>query len=388
MTLSPKQRLAQAFQDKRALIVDDIATSRETLSAMIAQFGVTAQTASSGPEALAILHDAAARGKAFDVVLMDWRMPGMDGVETARHIRSDKFLRDTPAVLMVTAHAGEEIIRNVDTLELQGLLIKPVTESVLFNAIQPIFDPPAQGGSGERDPREPSAPSRHPARQPCTGCGRQPLQPRGRDRLPRTRGVHVTTAESGFEALDQLEAKRFDAVLMDMQMPEMDGLETTKRIREIQSLRDLPVIALTAQARVEDREATLLVGMAAHLTKPIDESLLYSTLASVLDGQMTPMQLAAPEPEPEIATLRSIWQKRSNGCVATVSGSTGCLTSSCATLPNAPTSYAMPWKRKMPRRLVLSPTASAASLAISAPTRCSNMPKRWSWRSTTARRKI
>ncbi|MFB9223099.1 PAS domain S-box protein [Paracoccus cavernae] len=303
MTLSPKQRLAQAFQDKRALIVDDIATSRETLSAMIAQFGVTAQTASSGPEALAILHDAAARGKAFDVVLMDWRMPGMDGVETARHIRSDKFLRDTPAVLMVTAHAGEEIIRNVDTLELQGLLIKPVTESVLFNAIQPIFD------------------SRQlkvvPANEILVSHQRHPAILRGSRVLVvddnlfnlevatdflELAGVHVTTAESGFEALDQLEAKRFDAVLMDMQMPEMDGLETTKRIREIQSLRDLPVIALTAQARVEDREATLLVGMAAHLTKPIDESLLYSTLASVLDGQMTPMQLAAPEPEPEIAT--------------------------------------------------------------------------------------
>lgn len=302
-TLAPNQQAARAFRDKRALIVDDIATSREALSVMIAQFGVSAQSASSGHEALAILHDAAARGRPFDVVLMDWRMPGMDGIETAKHIRNDKFLRNTPAVLMVTAHAGEEIMRNVDTLELQGLLIKPVTESILFNAIQQVFDT-----RGLKVTKADDIVIDH-HRYPAILRGSRVLVVDDNlfnlevatDFLELA-GVNVTTAESGFEALDRLEASRFDVVLMDMQMPEMDGLETTKRIRENPSLRDLPVIALTAQARVEDREATLQVGMAAHLTKPIDENLLYSALASVLEGKL--MSAAPAQPEPEIEKIQ------------------------------------------------------------------------------------
>ncbi|WP_312526531.1 PAS domain S-box protein [Paracoccus sp. (in: a-proteobacteria)] len=275
---------SQMFKNKRALIVDDVASSRETLSSMMAQFGVLAKCAPSGAEAITMLHEAAAQNRPFDVVLMDWRMPGMDGIETARKIRNDAFLRTTPAVLMVTAHAGDEIMRNVDALELQGLLIKPVTESMLFNAIQLIFDVrgPSHSAGGKEVATSTPAILRG-SRVLVVDDNLFNLEV-AKDFLELA-GVQVTTAESGFEALDRLEASRFDVVLMDMQMPEMDGLETTRRIRNNPALHDLPVIALTAQAGVEDREATLLVGMSAHLTKPIDEKLMYSTIVTVLEEQ-------------------------------------------------------------------------------------------------------
>ncbi|AGT11371.1 PAS domain-containing hybrid sensor histidine kinase/response regulator [Paracoccus aminophilus] len=301
-------RMSDLFQGKRALIVDDMATSRETLSNMIGQFGVVAQSVSSGAEALAVLHEAAARNRPFDIVLMDWRMPGMDGVETARMIRNDRFLRTTPAVLMVTAHAGDEILRKVDLLDLQGLLIKPVTESMLYNAVQQVFEISSR------------AEVQLAASTAVQGGTSYPAIIRGRRVLVvddnlfnlevaadflELAGVLVTKAESGFEALRRLQTEDFDAVLMDMQMPDMDGLETTRRIRQNPEWLGLPVIALTAQARIEDREATLQVGMTAHLTKPIDEKLMYATLAGVLEeeGLLLEAEVTAELAQPQIIDL-------------------------------------------------------------------------------------
>ena len=270
------------FHGKRALIVDDVATAREALSEMIALFDVSAEMAASGPEALAMLHEAAASGRPFDLVLMDWRMPGMDGLETARLIRNDRTLFTTPAVLMVTAHAREEILGHLDMLDLQGLLIKPVTESMLFNAIQHVFAQGNDGAEGASVIPEQEYPTIIRGKKVLVVDDNLFNLEVAGDFLELA-GVEVTTASSGFAALEVLGRQQFDVVLMDMQMPEMDGLETTRRIRENPAWRNLPVIALTAQARMEDREATLQVGMTGHLTKPIDERLMYATIAKVLE---------------------------------------------------------------------------------------------------------
>ena len=119
----------------RVLIVDDNASAREILCAMVQRFGMRADVAANGEQALSVLQAASRSGAPYGLVLMDWRMPGMDGLEVARRIREEERLATTPAVLMVTAYGRDEVLRSAETLRLQGLLIKPVTESVLFNAI-------------------------------------------------------------------------------------------------------------------------------------------------------------------------------------------------------------------------------------------------------------
>lgn len=291
----------QKFAGFRALIVDDVATVRESLRAMVADMGFQTQVAASGPEALSALSVAANRDKPFDLVLMDWQMPEMDGVETARRIRESTQLRTTPAVLMVTAHAREEISRYVDQLELQGLLIKPVTQSTMFNALHPIFF--------ARNLR-PTPTSSERIIYPSSLKGRRVLVVDDNlfnlevasDFLELAE-MDVYTATSGYDALDRLAEVGVDIVLMDMQMPGIDGIETTRRIRENPAWATLPVVALTAQARIEDFEATKRVGMIEHLTKPIDETHMFATIARILaESDAAPAADPAPlheDPSPD-----------------------------------------------------------------------------------------
>jgi CheY-like chemotaxis protein/HPt (histidine-containing phosphotransfer) domain-containing protein len=185
---------------------------------------------------------------------------------------------------MVTAYAREDVLRRAEALGVQGLLIKPVTESVLFNTIQDIFQPaPAPGV------RTTVAPAQRVSDLAGRLGGKKVLVVDD-NALNREvaadflRQVHmeVTTAHHGRHALALLHSETFDAVLMDVHMPEMDGLTATRAIREHPAWKHLPVIALTAQARDEDRREISAAGMDAHLTKPIDEHLLYATLDQLL----------------------------------------------------------------------------------------------------------
>ncbi len=270
-----------ALQHRIVLVVDDNATARESLSKMVEIFDMTAVSVSSGAEALESLHEASASNHPYDLVLMDWRMPEMDGIEAARRIREDKTLSHVPAVLMVTAYAREEVERQVEMLGLQGLLIKPITESMMFNALQHIF------GSGHTgDMQE----AKHRVTTPRMLTGKRILvvddnalnQEVATDFL-MIAGAEVDAANSGIKALERLRQQHYDAVLMDVHMPEMDGLQATREIRRNPEWASLPVIALTAQTLSEDRAAILQAGMTAYLSKPIDEMLLYSTLTKLLD---------------------------------------------------------------------------------------------------------
>ncbi len=280
---------ASALRDRVVLVVDDNATARESLSRMVEVFGMTADHASSGAEALEALHAASALGRPYDLVLMDWRMPEMDGIEAARRIRADNALSHMPAVLMVTAYAREEVARQVEILGLQGLLIKPITESMMFNALQHIF------GSGHTSEIQEITPRGTP--QILTGrrilvVDDNMLNQEVANDFLTIAGADVDTANSGIQALEQLRRQPYDAVLMDVHMPGMDGLQATREIRRNPAWASLPVIALTAQTLSEDRAAILEAGMTAYLSKPIDETLLYSTLTEIFDGAVPAAQSA------------------------------------------------------------------------------------------------
>jgi CheY-like chemotaxis protein len=291
----PGTRNNRPLAGRRVLIVDDNASARQILFDMVRGFGMSPTTVESGVEALVALKSASQEGRPFDVVLMDWRMPGMDGLETARRIRDERELAQMPAVLMVTAYGRDEVLRSVEKLGLQGILIKPITESVLFNTTMDILGLVNSGHTKLESPKDSALrrglSSISTREELSTLAGRHVLvvddNAFNREVVSDfliAAGMVVESAVNGRDALMQLEKSDYDVVLMDMHMPEVDGLTATREIRRHSRWSRLPIIALTAQARIEDRKASLAAGMAAHLTKPIDEAVLYKTLIDVLGG--------------------------------------------------------------------------------------------------------
>jgi two-component system sensor histidine kinase/response regulator len=272
------------IKGRRALVVDDNSSARQILSEMVESFGMHAETASNGAQAIELLEDGALRDEPYDIVLMDWRMPTMDGLETARRIREDRRLKHVPAVLMVTAYGREEVTHRAEQLGLQGVLIKPLTESVLFDTIVTILVPSDSETPADNDDTI-SLPSA--ANAALQGKRVLVVDDNAFNREVATdfllaAGVVVETADDGQAAIEKISAGQFDAVLMDTHMPRMDGLTAARELRRDPRWAKLPIISLTAQARREDYEASLAAGMNAYLTKPIDEKLLYRTLIEVM----------------------------------------------------------------------------------------------------------
>ena len=298
---TPRSLLHRSQSADRVLVVDDNASARDILANMVRSFGMRADTAESGEKALAALQLASRSGAPYGLVLMDWRMPGMDGLEVARRIREEEHLAATPAVLMVTAYGRDEVMRQAESLRLQGLLIKPVTESMLFNAMLEVLQQP-EGSKPLSQTAAPTTLASNPIQLYPELQGRKVLvvDDNALNREVAAEflalvGVDVHMATDGIDALQALHQTHFDAVLMDVHMPHMDGLDATRSLRQYPGLQDLPVIALTAQARVEDHAAIKAAGMNAHLTKPIDDRQLYDTLRHWITHQPHSMRaLTAP----------------------------------------------------------------------------------------------
>lgn len=267
----------------RVLIVDDNASARETLTAMVQAFGMRVDAVSSGLAGLRALRQASDARAPYDIVLMDWRMPGMDGLEVAQRIREEQSLSRIPAVLMVTAYGREEVLRRVEQLGLQGLLIKPVTESLMFNTLLEVLrnaQPPhalygreQERGRAAAAPHVPSIAGIRVLVVDDNALNREVVT----DFLELA-DVVVYAATNGLEAIHMLEAASFDAVLMDVHMPVMNGIEATTEIRRRPEWVHLPIIAITAQATAEDKAMVLQAGMDDHIAKPIDDKLLYEVL--------------------------------------------------------------------------------------------------------------
>jgi two-component system sensor histidine kinase/response regulator len=251
------------------LIVDDNELARDTLSSMSRANGWEVQAVSSGEAALALLARTVRTGPHFDAVFMDWHMPGLDGWQTARRIKASSLQDPQALLIMITAH-GNELIENKEILEealLDGYLIKPVTGSMLSDAV-----------TAARSDRE-GLPSVARARAPHTLQGLNILLVEDNENnqqvafeLLTDEGAHVSVAANGRIAVDMLAADSaaFDIVLMDLQMPVLDGFAATRCIRVDLQLTQLPVIAMTANAMASDREACLQAGMDDHVGKPFD----------------------------------------------------------------------------------------------------------------------
>jgi diguanylate cyclase (GGDEF)-like protein len=290
----------QALDQHRVLVVDDSATAREVLADMLASFGIhDCMAADSGPAALDLLLAAEVAGQPFDLVLMDWRMPGWDGVETARRIRSDKRITATPAILMISAHAREDVMHQIDNAGVDGFLIKPVVPSLLYNSMVDILQPPQHSSA--------AAPASLAGRRPDLSrlAGARVLLVEdnaiNRDVALAFLGdapVTVEVALDGMQAVEMVRSRHYDLVLMDVQMPVMDGLTATRTIRALGPYADLPIVAMTAHAMGSDREASIAAGMNEHITKPIDPMLLYAALLRWIAPRPLPGNAACGDSAP------------------------------------------------------------------------------------------
>ncbi len=272
------------FNNKKVLIVDDNETWHEILKNILEKFGIRVDSSLSGSHALEMMHECKTE---YDVILMDWNMPGLDGIETAQAIKemcancSRKGRCNTKlpnTIVMISAFRQDSIIKLAKEAGIEIFLQKPVNPSLLNNILSEIFSKETKSCHSSIRTREKSLKSRLTALK-----GSKILLAEDNiinqeiiSGLLAESGIKLYTASDGQEAINKFKAHNYDLILMDIQMPVMDGIDAAKIIRELD--RNIPIIALTANAMKKDVTKTLAAGMNAHLNKPIEIEKLYATL--------------------------------------------------------------------------------------------------------------
>ena len=259
----------------RVLVVDDNQHAAIVLAEMLQSMSFDVQQVHSGAEALAALQQAAAQAKPFDLVVLDWQMPGMDGLELGRRI-GELDLPQLPHRVMVTAFGREDVLRSAQRQGIEEVLIKPVSASVMFDTLMQVL---GEGQGADADPRMGAAqacPALQGARVLLVEDNE--LNQQVARELLQEAGVQVDVAANGQEGVDLACRHPYDLVLMDMQMPVMDGLEATRQLRADPRLAGLPIVAMTANALDADRQRCLDAGMNDHLAKPIAPARLWEAL--------------------------------------------------------------------------------------------------------------
>jgi two-component system, sensor histidine kinase and response regulator len=291
----------------RALVVDDNGAAREVLAAMLTSLRITVDTAVDGFSAITRLEEAVTEGRPYDLVLLDWIMPGLDGIETARRIKSNAHLAKVPAMLMVTANGREDAAVEAEKVGLDGFLLKPVYASVMYESLLDIL-----GVESVAAPTLVGEPVVDPQLAEIAGArillvDDNHINQEVACEFLADAGMEVVVAGNGQECLDILAREIFDLVFMDIQMPVMDGLEATRRIRSQAAYAALPIIAMTAHAMTGDRDKSLAAGMNDHITKPIDSGALQKVLKRWLRhrADLLPISRTAPKAAPpgELAVL-------------------------------------------------------------------------------------
>jgi PAS domain S-box-containing protein len=266
----------------RVLVVDDNASAREILAGMAKNFGLEVDVARDGQSALRLISEAEQKQLAYDLVLMDWKMPVLDGIETVQRMQQEQ-LSHLPTVIMVTAYGREEALEMAEerAVSLNTVLTKPVTQSTLLEAVGEAL------GKGEliESRAEAKAESHEEAMAQLKGArvllveDNEMNQELAMELLSQA-GMEIQLANNGQEALNILsQDTRFDGVLMDCQMPVMDGYTATREIRKNPAFGTLPIIAMTANAMAGDKEKVIRAGMNDHIAKPLNVGAMFATLA-------------------------------------------------------------------------------------------------------------
>ena len=307
---SQAQRERQTSRDlagTRVLIADDNTSARSILAAISASIGFRTETAPDGSSALKTIAKAESDGDPFPVVLLDWQMPHMNGLETIEAMRGSELIKTEPAVVMVTAHSSEELGAATNEIGCAAVLTKPVSASTLLDTVAGILigaDRSVRGKAEHHLAEEQAAASQLRGARLLLVEDNMINQELAMELLTGA-GLSVAVANNGQEALDLLARERFDGVLMDVQMPVMDGYTATREIRAREQLAELPVIAMTANAMAGDREIALEHGMNDHIAKPVNVREMFVTLARWVTPS-NPPPAAAPEPPSPAETPRAL----------------------------------------------------------------------------------
>ncbi len=266
----------------RVLVVDDNDVSREILAEMLRYFRLEVKAAANGATAIELLESAI--DAPFDLVLMDWRMPGMNGDVVTRRIHADVLIAHQPKVVMVTAYGREDVIKLAEQAGVNGFLVKPVSPSTLLDSVLTVLGRGRVRMMSEIDERRSTS-----SVSDFNGARLLLVEDNDLNRefaveLLHSMNLVVDEAVNGEEAVAMVQRQQYDGVLMDIQMPVMDGLEAARRIRALaqqpsgEHFAALPIIAMTALAMAQDAENSKAAGMNDHITKPIEPDRLMATL--------------------------------------------------------------------------------------------------------------
>jgi len=288
-----KKLISIDLKGRHVLIVDDSKTSQAVLALLVQGWGMNCIRADSGKSALEIIAKRKKKSDPpFDLILMDWKMPEMDGLECAHHIHNIPGQETLPAIVMVTAHGREEVRVNANRTGIDAFLLKPISPTILLTAVRKVL--------GLDDDKAKCVASFQPSNPALTTNRMQganvllvednPVNQQVGKEILQGLGITVDISNNGEEAIYQVQKKTFDLVLMDIQMPLMDGHEATRIIRQKLQMLELPIIAMTANAMTEDKEKAIEAGMNDHLSKPIDPIAFISTLEKWIspNSQVTP----------------------------------------------------------------------------------------------------
>jgi len=281
----PRRKIIpETLQDLKTLVVDDNETFCEVLKGYLEEFSFQVHTVSTGNQALSEIKKALQSGqKPYDLVFMDWQMPGLNGIETARKIQNDPGIVQRPKIIIVTGHGRADVMKEAEDIGLDGFLLKPVTQSLLLDATIDAFDlpvasKPAAAGRKEKRPNGFEAiRGAHILLVEDNEINQQVAT-----ELLKEEGFFISVAGNGKIALEKVmastESEAYDVVLMDLQMPVMDGYTATKEIRKDRRFKELSIVAMTADAMSGIREKVLDIGMNDYVTKPINPAELFGTL--------------------------------------------------------------------------------------------------------------
>jgi two-component system sensor histidine kinase/response regulator len=294
------RRLADEFRDLPVLVADDNASARAVLATMLQSLSCRVRTVDSGEAAVEEALTAAREGRPYKLALFDWRMPGVDGAEAAARLARSAELRPHLPVILVTAYEREYASARGREIGIDAVLHKPISPSVLHDAVVNVLAP-----DDERPHIAPPQPQtvRFAGNRRVLLVEDNEINRQVARELLTLAGLAVSEAHNGYQAIEKLSSETFDVVLMDVQMPELDGVETVKAIRAAQGrFSNLPVIAMTAHAMLGDRERFLEAGMSDYISKPIEEKQLLEVLGRWLTAAPEPIVAAAATAEglPEI----------------------------------------------------------------------------------------
>ncbi len=273
-----KRPLAKDLQRKRVLVVDDNANACEVLGSMLLEIGLNVEKVNSGKEALNLIKKAEKEMNPYAVVFLDWQMPEMNGIEVAEKIK-EISLKEKPHLIMVTAYGREDMVSMTEKAGIEDVLVKPVNGSILFDSLARIYN---QETASELTLDE-SVNSLSEGLKKINSAKLLLVEDNDINQeigmeLLKSEGFGVEIAENGLIALEKVQSGNFDLVLMDMQMPVMDGVTATKEIRKLEKFKKLPIIAMTANAMDMDRDRCLAAGMNDFVTKPIEPEELWRAL--------------------------------------------------------------------------------------------------------------